>query len=267
MLSLLYLIPILAIITAIFLYRLNGKREFLKIDLVQFFYAFILAPVLYVWIKTFLYFILRTEIDIALTSGQLYLVDTIFSLVYMYIFGFTVIHALTKSFSLRRSRDPLYDIFEHSEFFHLWLTHLIVFVGSLILIAAIGIFNIFFPFNLTISQEIFYLLSFSGFLTGLVLFLVVWLSDPKQEGANFMRLMKLMFGLFFLILIVAYFTFAPLFEPAYGVYWWSLGVSIGLVTCSFFVYRFERAQTIFERISEYFKHHKWDHRIQLFDRK
>ncbi|MEX0895805.1 MAG: hypothetical protein WDZ94_02605 [Patescibacteria group bacterium] len=267
MISVLYLIPVLAIVTGVFLYRLNGKGEFLKIDLVQFFYAFFMAPVLFVWLKTFLFVILRTELDISLSSNQLYLVDTIYSVVYLYVFGFVVIHALTKSFSLRRSRDPLYDIFEHSEFFHLWLTHLIVFVGTLLLVSALAIFNIFYPIDLQMSQELFYLFSASGILTGILFFLMVWQSDPKQDGANFMRFMKLMFGLFFVVHIIFYFLFAPAFDSTYGVYWWSLGATTGLVTCSFFVYRFERVQTLFERVSSYFKHHKWEQRIQLFERR
>lgn len=266
MISLLYSIPLFAVASAVFLYRLNGKKEFLKLDVVQFFYAFLMAPALFVWLKTFLFVILRTEINFRLSSNQLFVIDTLLSVVFLYVYGFVVIHALTKSFSLRRSRDPLYDIFAHSEFFHLWLTHLIVFVGSIVLIAAVATFNIFFPIELEAERWIFYILSFSGVLTGMIFFLITWLSDPKQDGANFMRLMKLLYGFYFLVHLVQYFIFSPPFTPKFGVYWWSFGASIGLALSSLFVYRSVRAQSLFERISQYFKHHTWEQRIQLFQK-
>jgi len=267
MLSLLYSIPLFAIASAVFLYRLNGKKEFIKLDVVQFFYAFVMAPAFFVWIKSFLFIILRTEIDLRLSTTNLFVIDTFLSVLFLYVYGFVVIHALTKSFSLRRSRDPLYDIFAHSEFFHLWLTHLIVFVGTIMLIAIIATFNLLFPLVIEVPRWGFYLLSTSGLVTGVFFFLVVWLSDPKQDGANFMRLMKLLFGIYFLIHLVQYFLFLPSFSAEYSVYWWSLGASVGLVLCSLFVYRSMRAQTWFERISQYFKHHTWDDRVQLFHRK
>lgn len=260
----LYLIPVLAIISAIFVYRLNGRREFLKLDLVQFFYAFILSPVLFVWFKTFLYSLLKVEVNISLSAGQLFLMDTIFSTFFMYVFAFVVIHSLTKSFNLKRTVDPLHDIFEHSEFFHLWLTHLIMYVGGMIILSILATVNIWFPLVVDINQTGFYFLYMTGFISGFLMFMIVWLSDPKQEKANFMRVMKLSFGFFFLVHVVLYFVFNPPFSPDLGLYWWSLNAFTALVICSLFSYKSERALSFFERFSGFFKHSKWGNNIQLF---
>lgn len=259
-----YLIPFFAILSAITLYRLNGRKEFLKLDLVQFFYAFILAPALFVWLKTFLYYLLRSEVAINLGTGLLFVIDTLFSVLFLYIFAFVVIHSLTKSFWLQRSKDPLYNLFEHSEFFHLWLTHLIMYVGSMAIVSILSSFNLFFPLDIEMTRSAFYVVFGSGFVSGLFVFMIVWLSDPKQEEANFMRLMKLFFGFFFLIHVVLYFVFNPPFTPALGLYWWSLNLFTALVICSLFAYKSERALTMFDKIAAYFKHSKWGHNIELF---
>lgn len=264
MITVLYLIPVFAVISAVLMYRLNGKREFLKIDLVQFFYAFVLAPLLFVWLKTFLYFLLRVEVNFSLSSVQLFLLDTTFSLFFIYVFAFVVIHSITKSFNLKRVRDPLYNIFEHSEFFHLWLTHLIMYIGGMVLISGLSLFNIWFPLDIELSQVSFYIFNAASLIAGFFIFMIIWLSDPKQDQANFMRLMKLSFGFFFLVHIVVYFVFNPAFSPEFGLYWGSLNIFTALVLCSLFAYRSERAQTFFEKMSDFFKHRGWGKNVQLF---
>ena len=264
MLLFLYLIPLFVIISGILVYPHNGKREFLKLDLVQFFYAFIVAPLLFVWLKSFLYILLKTELGNALSSSELFVIDTAFSLLSMYIFAFVVIHSLTATFSRRIVRDPLYDLFAHSEFFHLWLSHIVMFSGLMSIITIMGFLNIFFPLNMHITKPLFYLLCGSGVLAGLLTFLMIWLSDPRQEGARFMRLMKLMFGIFFILFCVVYFIFTPAFTAAQGMYWWSFFAITALVACSLFTYKSARAQTWVERLSNRFKHLKWGSNIQLF---
>ncbi|EKD43989.1 MAG: hypothetical protein ACD_72C00045G0003, partial [uncultured bacterium] len=53
---LLIIIPLLSLLASLGLYRYNGKKEILRFDLVQFFYAFILMPMIYIWFKSFLFF-------------------------------------------------------------------------------------------------------------------------------------------------------------------------------------------------------------------
>lgn len=264
MLLFLYLIPLFVAISGVLVYPHNGKREFLKLDLVQFFYAFIVAPLLFVWIKSFIFILLKTELGDALSSLQLFIIDTAFSLVSLYVFAFVVIHSLTATFNRRIVRDPLYDLFAHSEFFHLWLSHIVMFSGLLSILTIMAFLNVFLPLSLVISKVWFYVLCGSGILGGLVAFMMVWLSDPRQEGARFMRLMKLMFGIFFILYCVVYFVFAPSFTAERSMYWWSFAAVSTLVACSLFTYKSTRAYTWFERVSDRFKHLKWGSNIQLF---
>lgn len=264
MILILFVIPVLAVIASIVVYRLNGKKEFLKLDLVQFFYAFILAPILFVWAKSLLYLLLRTDLDIRLTASELFLFDTIFSTLFLYVFAFIVMHSLTKSINLKVGIDPLHDIFSHSEYFHLWLTHLVIYLGGASLITFLALANLVIPFQILLSDFWFHMINVGGFISGLFVFLGLWLSDPKQSGAHFMRLMKLSFGLFFLIHVVMYFLIEPKFDIQYGLYWGSSSMFAAIVLCSFFAYKSERAQTVFDRISDFFKHQKWDMRVELF---
>lgn len=261
------LVPLFAAASAIVIYRLNGKKEVLKLDLVQFFYAFVLAPLLFVWVKTILYVLLKTEVEVTLNTSQMFVFDTAFSVIYLYTFAFVVMHSLTKSFNLRKGKDPLYDIFQHSEYFHLWLTHLVIYLGVLIIFGLMSFINIFVPFELGISKLMFRVITVSGFLSGLMLFAGMWLSDPKQGAANFMRIIKLVAGLFFVGSALSYFIFDVPFSPQYVFYWSNSFSLLAFVLVSFFAYKSERAQTLIERAVSWFKHHGWDFRIELFEQK
>lgn len=263
----LYLIPLFAVASGVLLYRHNGKREILKLDLIQFFYAFVIAPLFFIWIKTLVFVLLRTELDISLSQTQIYLVDTTVTLVALYIYAFVVIHSLTASFQRKVLRDPLHDIFAHSEFFHLWLTHIVMYTGAQLVLSVVAGLNLFFPLEVALSAQAFYLLCGAGIITGIFGFLGVWLSDPKQDGADFMRLMKIIFGLFFIVHVVAYFVLSPSFDGTKGVFWLSFFFFSTLVGCSLFAYRSERAQTWFERLSTVLKFNDWGDNIQLFNSK
>jgi hypothetical protein len=264
MIVLLFLIPILVIISGLLVYPHNGKREFLKMDLVQFFYAFVVAPLLFVWLKSFMYVFLKNELGDSLSQTQVFIIDTAFSLMSLYVFAFVVIHSLTATFNRRLVRDPLYDIFAHSEFFHLWLSHIVMFIGLLSCLTILAFVNVFLPLDFTINKIWFYTLCGSGILAGTFAFLMVWLSDPKQEGARFMRIMKLVFGLFFMMYCVVYFIFTPSFDASKGMFWWSFSSVATLAAWSLFTYRSARAYTLFDRISNRFKHLTWGSNIQLF---
>ncbi|MBP7768840.1 hypothetical protein KA082_03340 [Candidatus Woesebacteria bacterium] len=250
----LFLLPIFVSISGILLYPHNGKKEFLKLDLVQFFYAFIVAPLLYLWFKTFIYFLLKSELGAGVSQFQIFLIDSTFSLLFLYIFAFVVIHSLTATFNRRLVRDPLYDIFAHSEFFHLWVSHVVMYIGLFFILSFVSFLNIAFPLTLQISNMLFYCLCATGLLGGFLTFMVVWLTDLGPTGAKFTRLMKLLFGIFFMLFCVVYFTFTPSFNASRAMFWWSFSALTMLVMCSFFTYKFERAQSFFERISGRFKY-------------
>lgn len=262
MINLLFLIPILTAISGVLIYKHNGKKEFLKFDLVQFIYAFIFSPILFVWMKTFIYYLLKSDPDLNLSFNEIYVIETGFSVFFLYIFAFVVIHSVTASFNRKRLEDPLYDMFRHSEYFHLWLTHLVIYVGGMLLITIVSLTNLIVPLQFYSNRFGFYLLLLLGIITGVFTFFGVWLSDPKQK-ANFMRIMKLSFGFFWLIHIVVYFFFDPNFYTQYAVYWVSTMIFSSAVVCALFVHRSEKAIMWYERL----KYFKWGDNIKLFGKK
>lgn len=264
MIAILLLVPVLATITALLMYQFNGKKEIIKLDIVQFLYSFVLAPILFVWSKTLLYVLLRSEPGLELTSPQLFVIDTLFSLLFIFIFAFIVMHSVTKSINLKVFHDPLHDIFKHSEYFHLWISHLVIFIGTGFIFTVLSVVNIFFPLDLSFDRSVLFLLVTVGSFFGLIGFLSIWLSDPKQHSAHFLRLIKLSAGLFFLIHSSAYFLLDVTFTAKYSLFWFNSSAFAALVISLFFVNRSERALTVTEKIAHWFKHRGWDTRVQLF---
>ncbi|NCN45723.1 MAG: hypothetical protein COU63_04360 [Candidatus Pacebacteria bacterium CG10_big_fil_rev_8_21_14_0_10_36_11] len=216
------LIPVLAILAALFVYRHNGKKEILRFDMVQFFYAFILMPTVYVWFKGFLYLLLKTELNQKISQQELFFYDTAYSIFFLFIFAFAVIHSLTKSFELKIKKDPLYDLFEHSEYYHLWLSHTIFFVGSMILSTSLAIFNIWFDLPIVFPKAIFYFILLTTPFVAMAVFKVFKISDFGDF--RFLKLMKLFNGLFFLIHGVLFIVFEPVFMSEKLMYWYLTNV-------------------------------------------
>ncbi|OGJ20327.1 MAG: hypothetical protein A3A82_03960 [Candidatus Pacebacteria bacterium RIFCSPLOWO2_01_FULL_47_12] len=260
MIIFLTLIPLLALASGLFLYRHDGKREILRFDVVQFVYSFVIAPVMFVWIKSFFYFVLSKEIQPALSPTNLFVIDTILSTLALIIYAFIVIHSLTTSFNRKMYKDPLYDLFEHSEYFHLWLSHLTMYIGYLLLFAALGIGNIFFPLEVALSKLQFYALLFLSTVLGTIQFIAVWLSNPGKE--NFMRIMKLSFGLFFMLHVGAYFLYSPAFTGRMSVFWVSFGAATTSVLYALFAVRFETLSRFFDK----FKHPHWGFRYEVLNK-
>jgi hypothetical protein len=259
-----FILLIFLLALSIFVYRFNGKKELIKFDIVQFIYSFVLAPIGFVWFKTFLYSLLQTELRQGFSSRSIFIIDTAFSVYFMYIFAFVVIHSLTKSFQIKTVEDPLYDIFHHSEYFHLWLTHIVFFGGSMLMLTFFAIVNIYFPLDFSANKSLFYVLVFSGFLAGVLFFISLWMADPKQEGAHFLRLMKLLAGLIFVILVGMYFTFSPPFSAQYLFFWWNLFGFAGVTSCSAFAYKSVRAHSLFTRLVTKITKNSSITNIQLF---
>lgn len=264
-------IPIGTLLTALFLYRFVGKKEFLYFDAIQFLYAFVVGPTMFVWLKSMLFLILRTEFQQGLRLGDIFFIDTVFSLVALYVFAFIVIHSLTKSFNLRRFEDPLYDLFYHSEYFHLWITHLVMFGGAMLLLTILAVVNAFIPLQIIMPRVTFYSLLAVAAAAGTFWFGAVWLADPKQDVPasrfRFMMLMKLVMGVSFLIHMLAFFIVKPSFNASYILYWFSTVAFAVQVMIGSFMYKSVRAQNIFQRFFEQLKHKGWDFRIQLFKKR
>lgn len=259
-LSLLFAIPVLALTSSLYMYRFHGRRQMMKFDLIQFIYGFIISPILFVTLKSIIFVLIKNETGLLLTMNQIFLFDTLFSVVFLYIYGFIVIHSLTTSFKLVMLKDPLADLFEYSEYFHLWLSHIVMWIGGGFLLLILGVINIFFPLLLNPNRNLFFSSLWVGVLLGVVVFAATLNSDPQQR--SYMRIMKLLFGILFLVNTVSYFVFEPAMNMQHIVFWTSFMITMTLVGCSLIVPRSPRAIRFFDR----FKYkHGWDFRLQLFD--
>jgi hypothetical protein len=234
--NVLFLIPVLTVISGLILYRHNGKKEILKLDSVQFIYSFVLAPVIYIWLKSFLFYLLRDEN--ALSEGELFIFDTFYSVFFIFVYAFVVIHSLTKSFELKRTEDPLHDVFTHSEFFHQWVSHLVFYLGSMLLFSIASITNGFFPLNIFIYGFYFYLFLAVSLLAGVGWFIAIWLNE--DIGEKFFKLMKLFFSFLFLLHVLVYFWVKPAFNINYLIYWMMSVVLFVCVLLSAFINKLKK---------------------------
>lgn len=222
---LLIIVPILTVLLGMLIYRFQGKnREVFSLDFVQFIYLFLMAPTLFVWLKTFLFYLLRNELDYSLSINELFVIDTIFTVIAVFVMAAISIHSLTKTFWIKRHHNPEFDIYHLSEYFHLWWSHIIIWGGAMLLISFVALTNVFAPLEIDISKGLFFFFQIMGVISGLLFFLAIWMSDPGQ--GNFMRLMKLLLVLFATVHIAFYFLFEPRFSAQFVLYWVSLSLFV-----------------------------------------
>jgi hypothetical protein len=249
MLPVLIIIPIATFVIAFLLYRHVGKREFMRLDIVQFLYAFVIIPIAFVWMKAFILYFARNEIGAPINDTQLFVLDSAFSVIFLYLSSFVAIHSLTKTFEIQAQRDPLYDIIEHAEKFHLWISHTSMYFLVMLLFVMLGLMNIYFPLAVNMSKNAFLAFLFLGYLAGILGYASISLSNFTEKA--FMRLMKLGFGFGFSALVTMYFVFDPKFSASYVMYWFVLMSFSSLVASSFFIERSDRLKGYINRF-----HHK-----------
>lgn len=227
-------IPVITAIIGFGIYRFQdgNRREIFRIDLVQFMYLFVLTPTLYVWLKSFLFFILRNELTVTLSLTDIFVIDTVFSVVAFFTFAALAMHSLTKTFWLRRHHDPEFDIYHLSEYFHLHWTHIVIWTGGVGLVSFVSFINVFVPFQLDHTTVPFYSSLVVGAVTGLATFMGIWGSDPGQ--GSFMKIMKIVLMLAFFGHVVTYFVFEPQFRMQYAAFWFSLFCFLFASIASFF---------------------------------
>ncbi len=237
-------IPFITTLLGFIIYRYQDKRQWqiFRLDLVQFTYLFLFAPTIYVWSKSFLFYLLRNELNLSLTPTGLFVIDTVYSVLAFVVFGATAMHSLTKTFWLRRHHDPKFDIYSLSEYFHLYWTHIVMWNGIMILLTFIAFVNVFVPFAGENMQKTFWAIIVLGLASGVSTFMGIWGSDPGQ--GNFMRLMKLCFMMFFFIHVVMYFVFDPPFKLAHSMYWFSFFHFLGGAVGAFFFEKSEKAKQV-----------------------
>lgn len=260
---LLLILPIGTVISGLFVYRFQGKRQLLQLDIVQFIYTFFVAPAVFVWLKLLLFSLLRTDQSVVLSESQLFMFDTLFSMVFLFVYAFIVMHSLTKTFYLKKHFDPLYDLFHHSEYIHLWLSHQAMIIGGMFLFVVFSLLNIFFPLYVQIQRYQLYVLLLLGITMGIVTFVALIMADPLQTNGKFLRMIKLYSALFFTIHILFYIIFDPALSPQMIIYWFFATMSASLAFCSGLVHRSKRAMGLFERIRNLFLHKKWGWNIEL----
>jgi len=262
---LLFLLPIVVLSSGIFVYKFQGKKDLLHLDLVQFFYTFILAPLLFVWFKIFFFSLMQTG---GVSNFEiLFIADTIFSLIMLYIYAFVVMHSLTKTFRLK-SIDPLYNLFYHSEYIHLWLSHLVMGIGGMGLLVILALFNLILPGPFQLTQSEFWLSLSVSFLLGILGFLAIMMADPKQKvHVSYMRLMKMIMGASFLVLSLGYFIIGPNLKANYIVYWLILLFFTGMIVTGLFSYKSTRARSKLNSLLGKLVHFDWGNNIEVIKSK
>lgn len=245
----LFLIPTLAVLSAVYLYQHTGKKEILKFDLVQFVYAFILMPIIYVWLKSFLFVFLVKELNLHLSVTDIFIADTAYTIIFLYVFAFSVIHSLTKSFELKRSHDPFYDIFQHSEFFHLITSHAPIYIGGPILFNILATVNVFIPLTSVSSMAGLYWGLVSGFLFGIGIYMALLFTDGEFEEKypRFEMFIELIFVALFIYNVGLYFMFHPAFNLGHIMYWFIFMCLIGFIFGSFVLERSQKTVKFLRR--------------------
>ena len=249
---LLGLLPVFILLISLFTRRFIGRRELLKMDFVQFLYAFVFTPLIFVWFKTFVFFNLRNELGINLTVTDMFVVDTILSMLFMFGFAFIVIHSLTKTFEIRKTKDPLYDIFLHSEYFHLWLSHLIIFTATMLFIVVLAFINLVLPVSIIISKLGLYLAVVVGVILGIIFYISIWMYAPQKRN-KFNKLMQFEITLSSIVLFISYFLQRPKFVPGFAIYWSVFFLFITMSCLSQIIHRSLRVQKVVSSLDQ--KHH------------
>lgn len=249
---LLILAPVLIALFGLSIYKFQTKpREIFRLDLVQFVYLFIVAPALFIWSKTFLFYLMQNELEVSLSITEQFIIDTLFSVLFVVIVAALAIHGLTKTFWIRRYHNPEFDVFHLSEYFHLWWSHIVMYGGAMLMMTFVSISSIYFPQAINLSKTTFIGLQGLGILGGVLLFMIIWMSDPGK--GNFMRLMKLLFVTFTLVHLLAYYLLSPGFNSNYLAYWLVLGTFVTASVCGAFFEKYERVG----KIRKLFLHVGW----------
>jgi hypothetical protein len=144
-----------------------------------------------------------------------------------------VIHSLTKSFKIKKVKDPLYDLFEHAEYFHAWITHTVVFGGAMILFSLLAALNAWIDLPWAITQPQFYGLLVLAGATAAIIFKSFLIADFGDF--RFVKLMKLLVALFFVFHVVIYAVFEPAFVGVKAMYWFQFVVFLILSIVSIIV--------------------------------
>ncbi|MBD3250396.1 MAG: hypothetical protein GF381_02400 [Candidatus Pacebacteria bacterium] len=259
----LYLIlPFIIIFFSLLIYRFTGRRMFLKMDLVQMIYAFFTSPLLFIWAKHLIYqFFFDDQLKIAQVSfGLWFWLDTSFSVAFLLLYAFIIIHFVTKNFEIRRYKDEQFNILDFSEQLHLWVSHVGIYLGTMVLSALLALFNLFFPLPVEQNIFVFWFVPWLGVVLGVIVYLGIWLSNFTQ--GPFLKVIKLGIAIQTSVLTATYLIIRPAVSPIYFVYWFILTISVSVFLTSIFLEKSDRLMQWAEKL-----HHKlkWSSRKGEFD--
>jgi len=233
------LITIFLVFGGTLLYRFDGRKSLFNIDFVQFLYSFLILPLIFVSMKVFLY---QTLSEMAVLSArQLFAVDTLLSVLFLYFSAAMAIHTITKSFSLHQKTKPSFDIWHVSEYLHMWWSHVVMYVLALCIFTVFSITNLIFPLTETeLARQSFYASLFLGSFIGVFLYTIIW--NTKLGTGNFLAFMKIIFAFFFTVHASAYIRFRPDFSAEYLVFWMMFTMFFTTVLFSFFLEKSRHVQ-------------------------
>ncbi len=218
----LFIFPIFVSIISLYLYRFIGKKDFFKLDLVQFIYTFIIFPLFFLWLKTIFYLSFVQNVSIGVNT-KFFIFDSVLSLSFLYMFSMVVIHSLTKTFNLKKNQNKDYDIFLHSEDFHLVYTHIGAFLWFVVISIIISIINMFFPLNIENINTYFDIVKFDKLLILILSIVIFYIYDAvlnytKIKQAIYKKLLFFLITIWFIVNIVLFFIFTPEFGIKYIFY-------------------------------------------------
>ncbi len=254
-------------VVGLVLYRFQGRKDLIHLDIVQFCYIFFFYPLFFVWLKSFVYVQLKSMIGINLSPSEYFVIDTTVATVGLYLYGIVAMKGLTKTLFLVRQKNPLMDLFPHTEYIHLWISHVAIFIGVVAILSVLSIVNLLFPFQVPESDLTNMLTVGLGIAFGLCLYIVLLLSNPQQDHFRLLKTVKLLFGSVFSLFVAVYLIMSPPLSPSYSLYWFSLFLFATFVVCSFFSYKSPRANSFMERITDLFRDYSWGNNITLFKNK
>lgn len=262
-----FLVLIVVLAGAVFSYPFHGKAEVIKFDFLQFVYVFVITPIVFVFLKSFLRQMLVTDLHQLIGERGAFMLDTLFSVYFMFLFAFIVIHGLTKSAHLKKMQDPKADLYLYIEYFHLWLSHLVGYVMGMTTVFLFGVLNLLFPLEIDLPRQVMFFVPGTGLVGGIAFYVSLLFADPRQVEVNFFRQMKIIGGVFFLVMVSLYAVAVPRFSGEYLLFWWSLFAFIGLVITSGFVYKSRRVNTWFGSLLRKVSGPRQKKNIQLFAEK
>jgi hypothetical protein len=158
-------------------------------------------------------------------------IDTLFTVLFLYLAIVKTVHGITKSFSLKVKKEPEFDIFQVSEYLHMWWSHLAMYILGFVILLFISVINLLYPFaEVDFTKNGFLIFLLIGQFLGLVIFFGV--VNTKLKSGNFQSFMKILFALCSTVQALLYIFYRPAFSAVYLGYWFVSSTFLATVWCS-----------------------------------